>query len=274
MLGRQALLALIDRSVLAQEAKRHIKDKKMLELIYQDADRIFRENEIPSLQRKLNVDSEAKVKERLAERGRSLEGMRLTFREVYLAESYRYQKIKDRLKVELPDLLKYYNDHVYQHEFDRPAQITWRELVVEVDRHKSRDEARKKADGLLAKVQQGEDFTAVARNESEGPTSSRKAGGLMQTTPGSYAVKPINDALDTLPIGHMSSVIEGPESFHIVKVESRRPAGPASFEEVQDKIRPKLEAERMRQEMEAFTRKLKQNTLIEDYLTKKDPTKS
>ena len=96
----------------------------------------------------------------------------------------------------------------------------------------------------------------------------------MQTTPGSYAVKPINDALDSLPIGKLSSVIEGPESFHIVKVEGRRPAGPASFEEVQDKIRPKLEAERMRKEMEAFTKKLKQNTLIEDYLEKKDPTKS
>ena len=116
---------LIDRSVLAQEAKRHIKDKKMLELIYQDADRIFRENEVPSLMRKNHVDSEARLKERLTERGRSLEGMRLTFREVYLAESFRYQKVKDRLKVELPDLLKYYNDQlVYDHEFDRPAQIT------------------------------------------------------------------------------------------------------------------------------------------------------
>ena len=77
----------------------------------------------------------------------------------------------------------------------------------------------------------------------------------MQTTPGSYAVKPINDALERLPIGQMSSVIEGPESFHIVKVESRRPAGPASFEEVQDKIRPKLEAETNACcEMEAFTK--------------------
>jgi parvulin-like peptidyl-prolyl isomerase len=274
VLFKQALLALIDRSVLAQEAKRHIKDKKMLELIYQDADRIFRENELPSLMRKNHVDSEARVKEKLTEQGRSLEAMRLTFREVYLAESFRYQKIKDRLKIELPDLLKYYNDHVYDHEFDRPAQITWRELVVEVDKHKSRDEARQKAELLLAKVRRGDDFTAVARNESEGPTSSRKEGGLMQTTPGSYAVKPINDALDSLPIGKLSSVIEGPESFHIVKVESRRPAGPASFEEVQDKIRPKLEAERMRKEMEAFTKKLKQNTLIEDYLEKKDPTKS
>ena len=53
----------------------------------------------------------------------------------------------------------------------------------------------------------------------------------MKTTPGSYAVKSINDALDALPIGQISGVLEGPDSFHVLRVENRRPAGPASFEE-------------------------------------------
>ena len=39
--------------------------------------------------------------------------------------------LKDKVKVELPDLLKYYDEHVKKHEFDRPALITWREIVVE-----------------------------------------------------------------------------------------------------------------------------------------------
>lgn len=171
-------------------------------------------------------------------------------------------------------MLRYYNEHVYKHDFDRPAQITWRELVVEVDKHKSRDEARNKANLLLEKVRRGADFTVLARNESEGPSSSRKEGGLMRTTPGSYSFKAINDALDSLPIGQVSPVIEGPDSFHIVKVENRRPAGPASFEDVQDKIKPMLQTQRMNQESEAFIRKLKENTLIEDYLDKQDPKKS
>ena len=96
----------------------------------------------------------------------------------------------------------------------------------------------------------------------------------MRTTPGSYAFKAINDALDGMPIGQISPVIEGPDSFHIVKVENRRPAGPASFEDVQDKIKPMLQSQRMNQESEAFIRKLKENTLIEDYLDKLDPRKS
>ena len=194
--------------------------------------------------RKYHVDTEAKVKEKLAEEGRSLEAMRLSFRQTYLSGAYLQQKIKDRLKVELPDLLKYYNDHVYEHEFDRPAQITWRELVVEVDKQKSREDAQKESGCLARKTARGDDFARLARTESDGLTSSRNDGGLMHTTPGSYAVESINDALDSLPIGQVSEVLEGPDSFHILKVENRRPAGPASFEEIQDKIKPMLESKK------------------------------
>jgi parvulin-like peptidyl-prolyl isomerase len=272
-LARQSLAGLIDRSLLVQDAKRHIKDKKMLETVNQEADKVFHEQEVLPLQRKFNVDSEAKVKEKLAEQGRSLEAMRLSFRQVFLAQSYMYQKIKDRTKVELPDLLKYYNEHVYLHEFDRPAQITWRELVVEIGKHQSREAAQKKANALLEKVRRGDDFAMLARTESDGPTSSRKEGGLMQTTPGSYALKPINDTLDSLPIGQVSGVIEGPDSFHILKVEKRRPAGPASFEDVQDKIKPMLESQKMNVEQDAFLKKIKQNAAVSIFLEKSDPNK-
>ena len=230
----------IDRSLLVQDAKRHIKDKKMLDRVFEEADRIWHDDEIIPLQRQYAVDSEQKLKERLAEEGRSLDAMHQSYQRAFLAENYLRERLRDRMKIELPDLLRYYNDPVHGHEFDRPAQITWRELVVEVDQHKSREDALKKANDLWEKLRRGADFAKLARAESDGPTSSRRDGGLMHTTPGSYAVKSINDALGSLPIGRVSKVIEGPDSFHIIKVENRRAAGPASFEEVQDQIGPIL----------------------------------
>jgi hypothetical protein len=265
MLARETLTSLIDRSLLVQEAKRHIKDKKMLDRAMEEADKIWRDEEVLPLERQYTVDSEQKLKEKLADEGRSLDAMRQSFERFFLAESYLHDKLRDRIKVELPDLLRYYSEHAQGHEFDRPAQITWRELVVEVENHKSRAAARKKADDLLAKLRRGEDLAKLARAESDGPASSRKQGGLMQTSPGSCAVEPINLALDSLPIGQVSGVLEGPASFHIVKVERRRPAGPASFEEVQDKIRPILVNQKFREERTAFIDKLKRNALISIY---------
>ena len=102
MLYRQVLTDLIDRSLLVQEAKRHIKDKTMLSKVYEDADRMFREQEIEPLQRKYHVDTEAKVKEKFPEEGRSLEEMRSPNRQTQLSSAYLGSKIRDRLKVDLP----------------------------------------------------------------------------------------------------------------------------------------------------------------------------
>src|SRR5262249_26650049 len=128
---------------------------------------------------------------------------------------------------------------------------------------------RRKADGLLEALKRGEDFATLARTQSDGPTSSRNRGGLMETSPNGYAVAPVNSALLSLPLGQVSEVIEGPQSYHIVLVENRRPAGPASFEEVQDKIKPVVQKQKIREEQTAFINKLRQKTLITVFNTKK-----
>ncbi len=192
--ARQTLEELIEQSMLAQEAKRHIKDAKMLDRVNEEADKMFEDMTILPLERQFNVDSVHKVKERLAEEGRSLDALERSFRQVFLGETYLRQKIQDRLKVDLPDKLRYYSEHKESHEFDRPAQTTWRELLVEVKYHPDREAARRKALALWERLKKGEDFATLARTESEGLSSSRKEGGLMQTSPGGYAVAAVNQA--------------------------------------------------------------------------------
>ena len=199
------LEGLIDRCLLVQEAKRNISDKKMLDSVNKAADEMWHDNDVLPLERKFNVETELQLKEKLAGQGRSLDTMRQSFRQSFLAETYIRQKLRDRVNVELPDLLKYYNEHLNTREFDRPAQIKWRELVVEVAKYESLAAARRKADGLLEAIKKGEDLAKLARASSDGPTGSRNQGGLMETSPGGYAVAAVNSALLSLPIGQVSS---------------------------------------------------------------------
>ncbi len=284
MLAKSTLDNLIDRSLLIQDAKHHMKnDAKALEQVNAEADRVFRESEQLPLQRNYHVDTDDQLNEKLAEQGRSLSTMKQSFRQMFLAENFLHAKLKDRVKVEWNDLLKYYDEHVKNHEFDRPALITWREIVVEpimstappsaphdstvllTSQGTSREVALREANGLLEKLRHGEDFAKLARKESDGPTASRNRGGLMETSPGGYGIAKVNEALESLPIGKISDVIEGPDGFHIVKVEKRRPAGPATFEEVQDQIRPKLLEAKFVAERTAFLAKLRKNTLVTLY---------
>ncbi len=184
--------------------------------------------------------------------------MKDTFRQSFLARGFMEHQLGARMKIELPEMLAYYNAHLK--EFDRPAQDSWREVVVEVDKCPDRAAARRKAEELFARLRRGDDFAKVAEAESAGPNRSR--GGLWETAPGSYGVEAVNAALRTLPIGEISPILEGPSSYHIVRVEARRPAGPANFAEVQDKIKRTLRGQKVQRETTTYLDKLRKQMVI------------
>ncbi|MGO9598582.1 MAG: peptidylprolyl isomerase [Isosphaeraceae bacterium] len=272
--AKTVLAGLIERTLVVQEAKRALKNPKQLDSLYSAADGFWRERELPPLLRRYMADNENQLKQKFKESGRSLEAARQNYRQDFLAQVYMDQKLSGQSKVELPEMLRYYNEHLHDKEFDRPAMITWRELVVEKSQHPNEAAARSKAEDLLARLNKGEAFAALARTQSEGPSSVRAQGGLMQTSPGSYAVDAVNQALESLPLNQNSAILEGPTSLHIVRVENRRAAGPASFEEIQDQIRQRVQVEKMRSSREQFIKKLKRDTLVSTIFdgTESDPS--
>jgi len=260
--AKQVLSGLIEQSLVVQELKRELKNPKQFDRLIEAADKYWREHELPSLLRRFMVENELQLRQKLEESGRPLASLHEAYRRDFMAQIYLHQKLAEQYKVELPEMLRYYNFHMHDSEFYRPARITWREIVVEKARHPNPEDARRKAESLLARLQDGEDLARLARLESEGPSRARAEGGLMSTSPGSYAVEVVNDALDTLPIGQLSTLLEGPSSYHIVRVENRRAAGPASFEEVQDQIRQRLMAEKAQSARREFLAKLRRNTIV------------
>jgi peptidyl-prolyl cis-trans isomerase SurA len=266
MIVMGVLDTLIERSVILQEAKRMVKDPKKLQMLNDMADKVFREEELPHMLHKTSSTNEFELKRKMAERGQSLDETREQFRRDFLAKGFLEQKLSHKMKVELPEMYDYYYAH--QHDFDEPAQIAWREVVVEVGKYPSRVDARRKADAVLGRLRRGEDFAQVAKAESDGPNKS--AGGLWQTSPGSYAVIQVNDALGRLPLNQVSPVIEAPSSYHIIRVEKLREAGPAPFPEVQDRVRRILHEEKVKRESAAFIKKLRDQTVVTTMFDRKD----
>lgn len=257
-ISSQILDMLIERSTIIQEARREMKDPKRLNMFMDIAVKQWRENEIPPMLRKMAVTNEYELKQKLAEQGQSLDAMREAYKLDFLAKGYLESKLRPRITVDVPEMRAYYNAHL--DDFNRPARWTWREVIVEFEKHTSRAEARKKAEAILARLRSGEDFTKVAQAESEGP--NRATGGLWETSPDSYSVAAVNDALKALPIGQVSPIIEGESSYHVVRVEDRRDAGPAPFPEVQDKVRTIVHRQKAQQESDAYLDKIRERTVV------------
>jgi peptidyl-prolyl cis-trans isomerase D len=80
-----------------------------------------------------------------------------------------------------------------------------------------KQEARKKIDAVLERVQKGEDFGKVARQESE--DSSAPEGGDLGCFQKGAMVKPFEDAAYALAPGQISPVVETQYGFHVIKLD-------------------------------------------------------
>lgn len=258
MLASHILTSLIDRALIVNEARRLLKNPQQRKSFEEAVDKEWRENELPPMLRQNSVSNEYELKVKLAEQGKSLDQMHEAFRQTILAREFLHQKLKDRLRVDLPEMRDYYNAHLS--DFDRPAAVSWREVVISFAKHPDRAAARRRAEMLLGRLARGEDFAAVAKAESDGPTASK--GGVWETTPGGYAIPAVNSALDSLPARQLSGLLEGPDGYYIVRVDRRRAAGPLSFAEVQNEIRDRIFDEKRQREAAAYIAKLRSSTLI------------
>lgn len=252
------LSQLIERTVLVQAAKKQMKDPKAIQSFYEVVDKAWVEHEMPPMLREAKATDIHELKVKLAEKGISLDQIREEFRQSTFAREFMVQKLSSKMNVTLIEKQRYYREHF--EDFNRPSQVVWREIAVDTAKCSGRDEAQRKAEALLARVTRGEDFARVAKAESHGATA--REGGKWEIAPGSYAIPAVNEAIEALGPGGISRVIEAPAGFHVVKVESKREAGPAPFNEVQDQVRDLVARGKQAKLASAFIDDLKAKTLI------------
>lgn len=85
----------------------------------------------------------------------------------------------------------------------------------------SAEQARAKAESLLARLTKGAEFDALAKAESD-DIGSLAAGGDIGFVPKGSTAASFEDAAFSLPVGQLSPVIRTEYGFHIIRVEARR----------------------------------------------------
>jgi peptidyl-prolyl cis-trans isomerase C len=151
--------------------------------------------------------------------------------------------------------------------FSQPAQVKASHILIKVDSKadetKTR-QAKEKIQKIQKRVKKGDDFTALAKEFSEGP-SAPKGGDLGYFGPGRM-VKPFETVAFKMKPDEVSDIVKTRFGYHLIKVIDKKPAKQVAFEEVQDKLKQFLKQQKVQKEVEAYLKQLKESAKIERFL--------
>lgn len=151
--------------------------------------------------------------------------------------------------------------------FQQPERVKASHILIKVDEgapEEMKAEARKKIQDIQKKVQKGEDFAALAKTYSEGPSAPK--GGDLDYFGRGQMVKPFEDVAFSLKPNETSDIVETKFGYHLIKVVDKQPAKKMAYADVKGKINKHLKDQRLRTERQLYFDQLKKDAKIEKFL--------
>lgn len=126
-------------------------------------------------------------------------------------------------------------------QFTTPAQRKVRHILIEVNKETSSKAAKAKAEMIRKKIEQGASFASMAKKYSQDAGTNDQGGELGWIKRGSGLPKPFVNAAFNLKQGAVSQPVRTQYGWHLIKLQSIRPAHTQSFDNPQ--VQAKLKAE-------------------------------
>jgi len=212
--------------------------------------------------KKRNKFDDSMLKQALAEQGLDLPTFRLQLRKNFEGYAVISQKVRSRLKVSDDDVQNYYQTH--RQEFAKEDEVKVRHIFLPVPPSAApgqEGEVRVQGEKVLARLEAGEDFAAVARAVSQGP-SAAAGGDLGWLHRGSIQAE-LERVAFTLEPGKWSGLVRTKSGLHILKVEERRAGEVEPLASVKDRIRDRLGNDQGDVYRKQYLEELKRDATIE-----------
>lgn len=180
-----------------------------------------------------------------------------------MREQLRYEKIADELRKDIKvDPETYYKEN--KELFKVEEQVKAAHILVQ-------DEA--KAKELIKKLEEGEDFAKLAKENSEDPGSKEKGGDLGFFSAEMMVPEFSEVAFSTEPGTFTKEPVKSQFGYHIIRVDEKKEAHEQTFDEVKDQITEQLTENQLREKFQEMMDKLKEEAKIEYLLDEYNPEK-
>ena len=127
----------------------------------------------------------------------------------------KHEQLAAELEVNEEALEQYYQDNMGDYSTDETRRVA--HILIETSDDVSMEEAQIEADAIYERIKQGEDFSALARDESDDVGSRDNGGDLGSNPPGTFFPEFESVAYD-LTLNQVSEPVETEIGYHIIKV--------------------------------------------------------
>src|ERR1700682_4942292 len=246
---KNTLRDLVDQSLLVQRAK-DMGVSVEPELIKR-LDAIRTENKLPSME---------ELEKAVSGQGMNWEDFKNNIRSTLQTQRVKSSEVGWPTTITDEEVTKYYEAH--KSEFVRPEQVALREIVVSTEGKKPGDlpDLKKKAETALKRVQDGEDFGAIAKRLSDGSTKSQ--GGFLGIYKRGELSKELEDKVFKMKRNELTEVMETKQGFLVLQVLEHYDEGEQSLAKVKNEIMDKLYGGRMEPAMREYLKTLREQSYV------------
>lgn len=258
--GREEVLnGLIDKKLIAQEA---VKQK----VTVTDAElEAARKQMIAS-----NNMSPEQFHEQLKNMGLTEEVYRDNLKNQILQSKLLNYEVRSKIIITDDMILDYYDTRYTKHVEDGGYYLLQMGFVWTKDPKNpgksdaaTKLDAKKKAERVHGMAVNGQDFSTLAKKFSELP--SAVDGGNIGSFKKEEMADYMRTAIDTLTPGQVSQIVETPDGYQFFKLLSSQDGGvvvQAPYESVKEEIKKTLYEEKLKEEYEAWIKKIKESSYI------------
>ncbi len=217
--------------------------------------------------RKQNFPNEEAYKKALAQAGVTEAKLREQARDTIAVQKYVQTKLAPQATVSDQATKDFYEKN--KAKMQMPERLHLRHILVLVDPKATpadREKAKQKAEGLLKRVQGGEDFAKLATEASEDPGSKSRGGDIGLVGKGQAAPAFEAAAFALKKTNELSQVVEVNYGYEIIQLLERMAPSTVPYEQVKGRIEQMLKQQQVQKLFQVRADQLRAKGKVETYI--------
>jgi len=212
---------------------------------------------IENIKKENNLESDEDLRRELAKQGLEWEAWTKQMEENLLKQGVIYTEVDRSIVIEESEVIAYHKDH--QGEFVEPEEYKLGGLYLSSENRGPEETEARKAE-ILAKLDAGEDWGAVAAAATDSPTKDSK-GDLGSFKKGELE-KSLEEAVAKLKPGERSPWLEIKNGWYLIRLAEKKDRRQLSFEESRKAIEEKIYNQRKQKKLGEFLIGLREKSFV------------